>query len=343
MAKKNNLVVIGVVLFGLLAAGLTAFMLMGKPGGNPAPAEAAPTLVSQWVAREPIAPRTAIRRDMLEEVKVDVAKAAPNAITDWTTVQGKLASQTLEAGTPITTDVVVDAIKRVAPANIPVPDGFRGVAVWVDPDQTAAGLVDAGDRVDVLVNHKIEYKNPLSGSTGRSVAGRTIAQDILVLAVDRSINAPKIPVAGAAPGPAATAAPPPPPTGQAARTRVLLAARPADAERIVAANESGTLHLTMRNPESREQSPVPEAIEYPARLVDTFAADRAEKLRAERRQEIAAARDRQLADRRADLQYKRSLEQQAKIQTTPRIPPMPPPTTVTVSYTHLTLPTKRIV
>jgi Flp pilus assembly protein CpaB len=165
--------------------------------------------------------------------------------------------------------------------------GMRAVGIWVDPDETAAGLVDVGDHVDVVATHKLTWdKGPnqfVIGAQGFT-AGRTIAQDLVVLAVDRSIEAPTPTPTAAAPAPgapngapAAGGAPPPPPPAPtavpapgsaAAKTRVLVAAKPDVAAHLIAANDQGVLNITIRNPlDANENKPVPEAHEYPSRVV----------------------------------------------------------------------------
>lgn len=52
------------------------------------------------------------------------------------------------------------------------------------------------------------------------------------------------------------------------RWRVILAAPPVVAAALVAANEAGNLHVTIRNPNSRERFPIPETRQYPTRIVN---------------------------------------------------------------------------
>jgi Flp pilus assembly protein CpaB len=292
MARNTTPILIGAVVFGLLALGLTFFVL--NSGGSQAPqpqpgALATPAAPgSHWVAQRTIYPRTIITRDMLIEQDNASNGAPANGIADPKDVIGHLAGRIIRAGETLTTDAVTTPIARVIPANIPIPMGLRGVAVWVDPDETAAGLVDVGDRVDVITTHELKIeKQPGQIIVGAAefAAGRTIAQDLEVLAVDPSIQqyrpgaAPSTPGAPAAaesgaqptPAPGATPTPTPAPTPNAANgprrfMRVILAASPADAQRIIAANRLGQIHLTIRNPMSHERFAGGEAREYPTRV-----------------------------------------------------------------------------
>ncbi len=279
MAKNTLPIIIGAVLFGLLALGLTINALV-RPGSAPAPTPvvetaAQPTPAQKvYVARRPIYPRTVITRDMIEEN--ESATNTPNAITNPYDVVGRIANNTIQPGQVLTTDSITSTLGRVIPANIPIPAGLRGVAIWVDPDQTAAGLVDIGDRIDVIVAQELKLEktgNQVVIGTPEFTSGRTLAQDLEVLAVDRSIQAARpasAPPATASGDPAAAPAPQPTPApaqpGQTNRTRLILAASPEIAQRLVAANNKGELHITIRNPGSRDRFPIAESREYPSRL-----------------------------------------------------------------------------
>ena len=288
MAKNTVPIIIGAVVFGLLAIGLTLFTIMRGAAPTPPPgtavtAQPAAVAAKRFVAVRPIYPRTVITSDMLEESDADSGAPNPNAITNRDDILGKLANRTIRAGETVTAGALTTPIARVIPANIPVPSGLRAVAIWVDPIQTAAGLVDAGDRVDVIVTHDLTLQktgNQVVVGMSTLTSGRTIAQDIEVLAVDKSIaegalaKPPATTGQAAAPAAGSTPAPTPAPTpaavnappGQAQRIRVILAVAPEIAQRLVAANSKGQLHLTIRNPNSRERFPQPESREYPSRI-----------------------------------------------------------------------------
>lgn len=286
MARNNRSLILAAAAFGVLALVLTLFFVMRPPVAPPdaLAVEATPTpapRIVQFVASRDIPPRTLITRAMLREIESE--KVQPGAITDAQQVVGQISSTPIRAEQTITTDLVTPSLQRVLPANFVVPDGLRAVAIFVDPSSTAAGLVDIGDRVDVIVNHSLKlekqstqrYEQVVQGSSDVTV-GRTIAQDILVLAVDRSLSFQPTPTPSPVPAGDTQGAPPPPPPPPGAATptpvptkiRVILATTPEVAERLVAANEKGILHVTIRNPNSREQFPIPSAIEYPSRVIN---------------------------------------------------------------------------
>lgn len=281
--QRNRLPIIGLIIFGVLALGMTAMSLLGgnkTQTNNPAPAQnvavtptPAPT-TKTIVSQMDIAPRTVITRAMLTEK--DSTSGAPGSFTSADQLVGRMASGPILAGKPISASDITLPIQRKIPADFEIPQGLRAVAIYVDPAQTAAGLIDKGDRVDVIASYKMtfdkqdtEYYTQLYTGSKTYTVGRTVAQDLLVIGVDQSLLAPPatpVPTPGEATiggGAAAPATPTPTPGAGPARIRVLLAATPAVAARLVAANDSGTLHLTVRGPATRDQAPVGDAREYP--------------------------------------------------------------------------------
>lgn len=282
--QRNRLPIIGLIVFGVLALGLTAMSLLGgnKTATPVAPAQTAsatPTpapSTDQVVAQMDIPPRTVITRSMLT-VK-PTTDGATGGFSSAEQVVGRLASAPISAGEAISGAMVTRPIQRVVPADFEIPQGLRAVAIYVDPAQTAAGLIDKGDRVDVLATFKTtvdkqdteSYTQVYTGLKTYTL-GRTVAQDLLVIGVDSSLLAPPptpTPTPGQATlgGGAPPATPTPTPGAGPTRIRVLLAATPLVAQRLVAANDSGVLHLTVRGPTSREQLPMADSNEYPTRV-----------------------------------------------------------------------------
>lgn len=294
MQTKSPILLITVAL-GLLAIGGAAFMLFQSPAPPPPeqPVVAAvptPTPVPQvvYVANRDIPPRTVVTSAMLRRSSVS-GNVPPDAITSLDDLSTRITKEPIRFGETVKLTSFTLRLSRRIPANFEIPTGFRAVSIWVDPQQTAAGLVDVGDRVDVVATHQLRIdKAPNQFVVGATefTSGRMVARNLLVLAVDKSIQAPPVeptpvPNAATAPGAAnpATGGPPPVPTPvptpqpESNRTRVLLAAPPDIATRLVAANDRGKLHVIIRNPSDADAAEVPEAREYPSRTF--FAASNA--------------------------------------------------------------------
>jgi Flp pilus assembly protein CpaB len=334
--KRNSPVLLATILLGVLALGATAFLLFGPkpapPGPAPGAAQAAvptPTPSARWVAARDIPPRTVLTSAMMRR-DFSSGTMPAGAIQSLADVNGQITKKPILAGETVLSSSFTSRLNRTVDANIAIPSGYRGVAIWVDPDQTAAGLVDVGDRIDVIATHKQTWdKGPNQFAVGAVAftAGRTIAQDLLVLGVDKSIKAPApTPTpAPAAPGDAGAPPPPPPPptpvppTGPAGtRTRVLVAALPETAARLVAANDQGLLHVTIRNPADGDAGLVPEAREYPSRLI-TIAPPRTGG---------AASGAASAAPRTPDRPMRELMRAPRPEPPLPPVMPMTPPTTV---------------
>ena len=278
MQKKPPILPIAIGL-GVLAVGGTAFLLSRGPAaptpaaatgpGTPVALAAQPTPVPEmrYIANRDIPPRTVMTADMMRRTAVS-GPMPPGAVTSLDDLRGMITSEPIRSGDTITTDSFVKSLGRAIPANFSVPSGFRAVAIYVNPAQTAAGLVDVGDRVDVIATQKLSFdKQPNQFIIGAKefTTGRTIGTNLLVLAVEKSLNAPVVkptptPAPGAAPGAAPAAAPADgalpadaaaPPSGGTApaetradapakpegNIRVILAAPLETASRLVSANE----------------------------------------------------------------------------------------------------------
>ncbi len=287
MQPKRSPLLLATAALGVLALGGLAFVFLQPGPQAPAPGQGqaaqptpVPTPSMRWVAAYDIPPRTRLTSNML--VKVPYKGTAPaDGIKDLTDVKDDITNEPILRGQPVTLASFTTGLKRVVPANIEIPPGTRAVAVYVDPNSTAAGLVDVGDYVDVVAVHKLSWdkqKNQFVVGALQYSTGRLVGTNLKVLAVDKSLEAPPVAPTPAAPAPGVnvenapppTPTPPPPPAGTASKIRVLLAAPVTDAMRLIAAGDQGTLNIIIRNPmdtDTVDGTTVPEAREYPSRLV----------------------------------------------------------------------------
>lgn len=288
MQPKPSPLILATAALGVLALGGLAYVFLAPGGSAPAQNQvaAAPTptpLPSMvWVAARDIPPRTRVTSAMLSRVSYTGKGPVPEgSIQDMSQLSDEITSEPILRGQPIVLTSFNAGVKRKVPADIEIPAGFRAVAIYVNPTETAAGLIDVGDYVDVISVHKLSLdkeKNQAVVGALQFSAGRLIATDLKVLAVgDPAPAATPTPVPapnGAAPA-ADTTLPPtptPPPaakpdSGAPQSVRVLLAAPVEIATRLVAAGDQGVLHVTIRNPSDGDNTASPEAREYPSRLV----------------------------------------------------------------------------
>jgi pilus assembly protein CpaB len=170
-----------------------------------------------------------------------IAKDSPNAAR----LAGAVVRQAIAEGADIAARDVVfaDAAGFLAAALSP---GLRAVSVAIDDVTGNAGLIQPGDRVDLLLTQKLD--TGMTGDMPHPVASETILSDLRVIAVGSSMKMPD--------GNAAPAAPPRP-----ART-VTLEVTPEQAEKVAVATRLGQLSLALRslaNPQAGTESAGPRA------------------------------------------------------------------------------------
>jgi pilus assembly protein CpaB len=171
--RLTRRVAIGIALVcGGLAAVLTMVYLKSmapkKPLQPPPPAE-----------REVVVPTvdipasTIIASGMLTTRKVKVEEAPKSAPSSPSEVVGCVALVPLPSQRPIGMEQVARRGAGMGRLSGIVPPGMRAVTVAVDPVVGVAGLLKAGDRVDVIATFEVE----------QDTVARTILQDVELLAL----------------------------------------------------------------------------------------------------------------------------------------------------------------
>lgn len=143
-------------------------------------------------------------------------------------LRGFAVREALAAGIPLHRSAIVGPEQRGFLAAVLRP-GTRAVTIRLGAGTRHAGLIDPGDRVDVILTAKL----PLPDGSERLFT-RTILEDMRVVAVDRRVGSGQES----------------PQTGeQVKRTEIVTAtleASPAEADRLVLGEHRGTLSLTVR-------------------------------------------------------------------------------------------------
>lgn len=163
----------------------------------------------------------------LEEWPKD--RVPEGAIMDLADLEEQYPRTRLYAGEPILVAKLMDSRDRGSKA-LTIPKGFRVVSVKVSVESSVSGLVQPGDRVDLLVFLRKSGEVPETGT-------KTILRDVNVFSVDgeteRSIDA----------------------EGQTRNVRtVSLLVSPVQAESVMLASELGQLYLTLRSPDDPTES-----------------------------------------------------------------------------------------
>jgi pilus assembly protein CpaB len=157
----------------------------------------------------------------LEEWPKD--RVPEGSVHDFEEIEGKFPRTRMYAGEPILTAKLMDSNK--GSSTVTIPKGYRAVAVKVSAETAGGGLIQPGDRVDVLVLLR-------KSSEVKETGARTILQDVTVFSVDgateRAVDA----------------------DGQSRNLNtVTLLLKPRQAEAVMLAQELGRLFLTVRRPD----------------------------------------------------------------------------------------------
>jgi len=95
-------------------------------------------------------------------------------------MQGSVVRTGIRAGEPVTHSRVATPGERGFMAAVLTP-GMRAVSVRVDPTSGIAGFVFPGDRVDLVLSHRVSNE----GSRTQSRASETVLTNVRVLAIDQ--------------------------------------------------------------------------------------------------------------------------------------------------------------
>ena len=152
-------------------------------------------------------------------------------------VVGTAVRVPIDAGTPVLfTDLVHPGARGFL--SLILSPGMRAVSVNIEPATRDAGLIDPGDRVDVIFTasapstDSFEVSDLLAGADGARLS-RTLLEDVRVLAINRTVRPPA--VGGEEPADRSQEI-----------TTATLEVSPAQAPVLVHAHQEGVLALTVR-------------------------------------------------------------------------------------------------
>ena len=153
-----------------------------------------PETVEVFAAARALPVGTLLGKEELTTIEIDVTEIEADFIeyeNECTPVSDEIADMNLcgyavrtalVEGVPLTWSAVVGPDQKGFLAAVLRP-GTRGVVVRVGEATGQAGLIDPGDRVDVILSAELS----IDGG-GRIVFARTIAEDVRVVAIDRRID-----------------------------------------------------------------------------------------------------------------------------------------------------------
>jgi pilus assembly protein CpaB len=178
--------------------------------------------------------RGKITADMLTIAKRPASDVEPAALDDPKQAEGDVALISMPQGSVLTqsnvgTPAAVGLTVRLKP-------GMRAISIPVDKVKSVSGLMQPGDRVDVLAT--------VNKGPGVPPKTFTIIRGAMVLALNSTLEAAPNPVAGATP----------PPSDNSGVGTVTLGVTPAQADLLTDADINATLRLALRSPEEPVRS-----------------------------------------------------------------------------------------
>lgn len=190
-SSRNRAMLMLAAVFGILAAVLMFAFLKGRGGSNEnvlnEALKAGGASESVVVVARDIQPGEQITADMLTTKPIPVTALLSGRIKDVEEIEGKVATAPLFAG-----EQVIEAkVTTYAGQNtlaFKVPAGLRSLSLEVPHEAwIAGGLVQPGDRVDILGITVLAKTDPLTGEEKPNVVSGYLVQDAEVLAVSQKI------------------------------------------------------------------------------------------------------------------------------------------------------------
>lgn len=188
------------------------------------------------VAGSDIPARATITADMLRRTVRPASAVEPDALADPEKAIGQLALITIPAGSTITQSRIGSPTEVGLPVRL--APGMRAVSIAIDKVKGVSGLVQPGDRVDVIAIP------PKQGT--QQPAAATILRGLRVLALGTSLEE-----RSATPSP-----------DESNSTTVTLEVTPKQADLLESADVNTTLRLALRSPREPLNSMATESLTY---------------------------------------------------------------------------------
>lgn len=251
MNKRNALLLF--IAFGIAAFTAMAVrsrMQQADPGNPAVVQETARILIAQRDL--PAGSFVQTSRD-LEWTTIKSENLQPNQIREGidsiATFEGSVARRMIRAGEPVTASALIKPGAGGFLSAVLEP-GTRAVSIAVDATSGNAGFIFPGDRVDLIVGHKVGVTPNPSGEKDEAMVSETFVHDVRVVAVDQQLDAPDN-------------------KAVVAKT-VTVEVSPKQAEKIVVATEIGKVSLVLRSMMNEEPKQKAEGEAEPEGFLQTL-------------------------------------------------------------------------
>ena len=234
----------------VVAAGVVSILLglmvyFAMSGDDEKAAEKPQTnLVQVVAAKQDIPERTVVKEDMLKVVEVPSELVPEGAFRDVADAVDHPTSTAIQQGDIMTSRKVYVDIRMAGFTGI-IPPDCRAVTIPINDVTGVSGFAHPGDYVDIMI---------ISGTKENGINGRIILQDVLLLGINRTADLPNMPTGDSSKkdgdkkddasaqnvGSVNTKA------SSDTMATATVALKPADALKLAAASQEGTLYLVLR-------------------------------------------------------------------------------------------------
>lgn len=234
----------------VVAAGVVSILLglmvyFAMSGDDEKAAEKPQTnLVQVVAAKQDIPERTVVKEDMLKVVEVPSELVPEGAFRDVADAVDHPTSTAIQQGDIMTSRKVYVDIRMAGFTGI-IPPDCRAVTIPINDVTGVSGFAHPGDYVDIMI---------ISGTKENGINGRIILQDVLLLGINRTADLPNTPTGDSSKkdgdkkddasaqnvGDVNTKA------SSDTMATATVALKPADALKLAAASQEGTLYLVLR-------------------------------------------------------------------------------------------------
>ena len=234
----------------VVAAGVVSILLglmvyFAMSGDDEKAAEKPQTnLVQVVAAKQDIPERTVVKEDMLKVVEVPSELVPEGAFRDVADAVDHPTSTAIQQGDIMTSRKAYVDIRMAGFTGI-IPPDCRAVTIPINDVTGVSGFAHPGDYVDIMI---------ISGTKENGINGRIILQDVLLLGINRTADLPNTPTGDSSKkdgdkkddasaqnvGNVNTKA------SSDTMATATVALKPADALKLAAASQEGTLYLVLR-------------------------------------------------------------------------------------------------
>ena len=198
------------------------------------------------VAATEIPARAPITLSMLARATRPESDVEPDAIVDPKAIVGSLSLITIPVGGTITSSKIAHSPNAALPVRL--QPGMRAVSIQIDRVKGVSGMVQPGDRVDVIAVPP--------RATDQPPPAATILRGVRVLALGDTLE-----TSSAMPS-----------SQESSSTTMTLEVTPAQADLLAMADVDATLRLALRSPREPVGSRPPEVLRFPGAMMPAAAA-----------------------------------------------------------------------